>query len=107
MGRVMVDPEAFNTHNGHSSLGSPHVSARYSMKPEGLTEDQLLICAYWINGYSFVQKVWAQLAVNALSDIVWNDEAFQKLVIKESRRRLIHDLVKAHRQDEAAFDDIV
>ncbi len=103
----MVDPEAFQTHNGSSQLVQPYVYPQYWMKPKDLTEDQLLMCAYWINGFSFAQKTWCQLAVSALSDVIWNDEAFKKLVINENRRRLIHALVKAHRQDEAAFDDIV
>jgi hypothetical protein len=103
----MIDPEAFHNHNGNSQLVQPYVYPQYWMKPEGLTDDQLLICAYWINGFSFAQKIWAQLAVSALSDITWNDQAFKKLVIDEKRRQLIHALVRAHRQDEAAFDDIV
>jgi len=77
------------------------------MEPIDLTEDQRLVCAYWINGFSFTQKDWAQFAVSGLADIEWNTEAFKKLVIDEKRRKLIHALVQAHRQDEAAFDDIV
>ena len=45
--------------------------------------------------------------VESLAEVVWNDNAFEKLVIKEERRKLIHGLVRAHRQDEEAFDDIV
>ncbi|KAF7958090.1 hypothetical protein EAE96_003657 [Botrytis aclada] len=40
-------------------------------------------------------------------DIVWNEDAFEKLVVDETRRKLIHALVIAHRQDEASFDDII
>jgi len=40
-------------------------------------------------------------------DVQWNQEAFKTLVIDEDRRILIHALVKAHRNDEEAFDDIV
>ena len=45
--------------------------------------------------------------VEYLVEVKWNDEAFQKLVMKEDRRRLIHGLVKAHRQDGEIFDDFV
>ena len=45
--------------------------------------------------------------VENLEDVVWNEEAFKKLVMKEERRRLIHGLVKAHSQGEETFDDFV
>ena len=45
--------------------------------------------------------------VENLVEFEWNDGAFKKLVMKEERRRLIHGLVKAHRQDEETFDDFV
>jgi AAA+ superfamily predicted ATPase len=52
-------------------------------------------------------KRWCQLAVGAMDDIQWNHQAFQKLVIEEDRRTLIHALVKAHRNDNTTFDDII
>lgn len=103
----MVDAEAYAVHNPSSILTEPFVFAEYFITTRDLTEDQLMFCAYWINGFSFLSKTWGRFIVENLSDIVWNEEAFKKLVMKEERRRLIHGLVKAHRQDESSFDDIV
>jgi ATP-dependent 26S proteasome regulatory subunit len=47
------------------------------------------------------------MIVEAMEDIRWNYKAFQKLVIDEDRRQLIYALVKAHKNDEASFDDII
>lgn len=47
------------------------------------------------------------MVVEAMKDIQWNHEAFQKLVIDEDRRQLVHALVKAHRNDATTFDDII
>ena len=103
----MVDAEAYAVHNPSSILIEPYVFAEYFILTRDLSEDQLIVCAYWINGFSFLSKTWGRFMVEYLSDIVWNEEAFKKLVMKEERRRLIHGLVKAHRQDESSFDDIV
>ena len=85
----------------------PYVYSQNFILTRDLTEEQLMVCAYWINGFSLPRKIWGQFMVDNLVEIVWNDNAFQKLVMKEERRQLIHGLVKAHRQDEEAFDDIV
>ncbi|KAI9647059.1 hypothetical protein NHQ30_005061 [Ciborinia camelliae] len=52
-------------------------------------------------------STWGQFSVNGMTDIVWNEDAFKKLVIDETRRKLIHALVRSHRQDDASFDDII
>ncbi|PWY68964.1 AAA family ATPase [Aspergillus sclerotioniger CBS 115572] len=107
LGRVMVDPPGFYLHNSSSDLNRPWVYAENKLNAVGLSDDQLLICASWISGFSFAQKAWCQLAVTGLSDVEWNHNAFKRLVMAENRRQLIHGLVKAHRQDDAVFDDIV
>jgi len=104
----MVDPEAYRNNNGNSFLYEPYVTAAYFItEHETLSDEQLLISAHWITGFSLAQKSWGQFSVSSLEDVVWNDQAFKKLVIDEDRRILIHALVKSHRHDEASFDDIV
>ncbi|GKZ29803.1 hypothetical protein AbraIFM66950_006553 [Aspergillus brasiliensis] len=107
MGRVMVDPAGYYLHNTSSELNQPWVRSEGFLDTVGLTDDQFLICASWINGFSFAQKAWCQLSVSALSNVEWNHNAFERLVMAENRRQLIHGLVKAHRQDDAVFDDVV
>ncbi|CAI7655887.1 unnamed protein product [Penicillium glandicola] len=107
LGRTMIDPPGYYFHNTGSELNSPLVYAENELNPDGLSDDQLLICDSCINGFSFAQKVWCQLAVRALSEVEWNHNAFKRLVMEEKRRELIHGLVQGHRQDDAAFDDIV
>jgi hypothetical protein len=107
MGRVMADPTGYYFHNSSSDLNTPYVYPIDYLDRNNLSEDQLLICASWINGFTFAHKTWCQLAVAPLADVVWNHDAFKKLVMEKTRRQLVHSLVKAHRQDEAAFDDIV
>jgi hypothetical protein len=106
-GRIMVDPVGFREHNADSVLNNPPVYAEQEMSMDHLTDDDYFLCAYWIAGFSFTHKVWCQIAVEGLQDVQWNASAFDKLVIDEDRKQLIHTLVKAHRNDDSAFDDIV
>lgn len=106
-GRVMIDPIGFLEHNADSILAEPLISEKQIMSMDNLTDIDYLVCAYWVTGFSFTHKTWCQVAVDGLQDVEWNASAFDKLVIDEDRRQLIHTLVKAHRNDETAFDDIV
>ncbi|PYH94743.1 AAA family ATPase [Aspergillus ellipticus CBS 707.79] len=107
LGRVVVDPTGFWLYNSSSEINKPWVYAEGQLDTVGLSDDQLLICSSCINGFSFTQKSWCQLAVTALAEVEWNHNAFKRLVMAENRRQLIHGLVRAHRQDDAVFDDIV
>ena len=109
-GRVMLDAEAFRMYDGSAfKLNSPDIYDRRAITKDmaSLTDDEALLCAYWINGFSLTQKTWGQFAIVHCTDITWNEHAFDKLVIPERRRHMIHMLVRSHRQDEGTFDDIV
>ena len=104
----MVDPEAFRMHADMWILNKPLIYKEKLIDSyDKLNDTQFLVSAYWVNGFCFPHKQWAQLSVLDLKDISWNEEAFSRLVIPETRRRIIHGLVKAHRNNETAFDDIV
>lgn len=103
----MVDPEGYYLHNSASILNDPVVFLEDVRDPHTLPEEEIIFCAAGINGFSFTQKEWCQVAVAGLTEIVWNLDAFQRLVMDENRRRLIHGLVKAHGHNGASFDDII
>lgn len=47
-------------------------------------------------------------AISRLQDIIWNDDAFQGLVLGEKQKTLIHSLVRQHAsQVGSGFDDII
>ena len=47
--------------------------------------------------------------MSQLSDVVWNEKIFESLVLEETQRDLVHDLVQAHGSNgnERVFDDVV
>lgn len=57
-----------------------------------------------ITGFSFTAKAWGQVCVASLENIRFNDSAFQKLVLEESRKKLIKALVQ---YSNDTFSDII
>jgi len=57
-------------------------------KPD-LTEDQLAICSSWLRGYSLTYQKWASFAVEHISDVTWNENAFSELTLPAEYRELI------------------
>ena len=57
-----------------------------------------------ITGFSFTAKAWGQVCVTSFEDIKFNDNAFQQLVLEESRKQLIKALVQYSNE---TFSDII
>ena len=55
-------------------------------------------------GFSFVAKSWCHVLVGGLKEIVFNDKAFDELVLDNSRKRLIRALVRFGGEQ---FEDII
>lgn len=105
-GRVILDPVAFRMYNPNMRLLlNPMVQK--ILKPEELVPEELLICSHRILGFSLAKKEWGAFAVSTLKEIVWNEAAFNKLKIEPKHRDIICSLVKGHRNDTDAFDDII
>ncbi|TQN64981.1 ATPase family AAA domain-containing protein FIGL1 [Colletotrichum shisoi] len=106
----MVDPAAFGSHNPNADeLLKPWVTEEVVVtNPDSWKDEDLLLCNHRILGFSFVQKTWAAFSVSDMSDVVWNDDAFDKLIIAEKKRRMVRLLVQSHRPNsDCSFDDII
>jgi SpoVK/Ycf46/Vps4 family AAA+-type ATPase len=42
-----------------------------------------------------------------LREVVWSDEAFERLVINEKQKTLIHTLIRQHSAQTTPFDDVI
>lgn len=54
-----------------------------------LKDSQLAICSSWLRGYSLTYQKWASFAVEQISDVSWNDDAFNQLTLPAEYRELI------------------
>ena len=72
-----------------------------------LTNDQLLICSAKLRGYSLRNKKWLQFSINYVSEIKWNESAFESLVLPSDHKELILALTESQVQNKDSFDDVI
>ncbi|KAL9114433.1 MAG: hypothetical protein Q9227_001514 [Pyrenula ochraceoflavens] len=75
---------------------------------EEFTEEDLLIASPVALGFSFHDKTWLELKVSALTHIVWNEDAFDSLVLPPEQKGIIKALVESHKFHPAKnVDDVI
>ncbi|KAJ6576105.1 P-loop containing nucleoside triphosphate hydrolase protein [Mycena vulgaris] len=80
-----------------------------SVAVEDLKEDDLLMATPIVYGFSLTAKRWFEFNVGCVTDIEWNENAFNQLAIDPDRKILIRGLVKSHAglNEERSVDDFV
>ncbi|KAF4626492.1 hypothetical protein G7Y89_g11663 [Cudoniella acicularis] len=128
-GRIVIDTESFDRHNPSRSVDYtdslkatdyriaeiPNVSFKtlvnavdndYAMEEVApkvrLTADGHLICKSTVPGYSLKLKKW-----HFVSEIVWNDNAFSKLVLPDDTKDILMSFVESQVENKNAFDDVI
>jgi hypothetical protein len=77
------------------------------MKRIPLTRDQLILCTPLIKGYALKTKKWLQFFVDAVTEIQWNNSAFESLVLPEDQKELILSFAESQIMYKTKFDDFV
>lgn len=106
-GRIMVDPDAFYAHSPNQWLVRGPSLSRRRVAPQSLHDGDEAFCFHRVLGFSFTQKRWASFAVSRITEVMWNPNAFEKLILAPRKREVIKSLVQSHGTGTAAFDDIV
>ncbi|KAI0634518.1 P-loop containing nucleoside triphosphate hydrolase protein [Trametes polyzona] len=83
-----------------------HVRSRNPRDDSELTEEDLILTPPVLYGFSLTDKMWLEFNVQLVQPIIWNDEAFENLVLPNDRKILLQSLVEAHNSD-MSFDDFV
>jgi len=72
------------------------------------TEEELLLASPVVLGFAFSEKLWLEFTVSGISDVVFNDEAFNSLVLPENQKSIIKALVSSHAfHASRSIDDII
>lgn len=90
----MVDCESYATMvpAARQVLSNPHPTLRLEVVPEA----ELHLCSPTVLGFSFSAKKWGRLDVDNFTDIQWNPNAFDDLVLSEDKKTLIKSVVFAN-----------
>jgi hypothetical protein len=91
------------------------VAAQQELPPkeEGInvdefTEEELLLASPVVLGFAFGEKLWLEFAVSAIADVVYNDRAFDSLVLPENQKSIVKALVSSHAfHAHKSIDDII
>ncbi len=113
--RVIIDTAAFNLFNPNNSVGVrelPKVDNTDkalvdAKQPRSLSDDELLLCTDVFRAYSLSDKEWFRILVNKVTDIAWDDKAFQSLVLPEDQKDLILAFADSQVKNEHQFDDVI
>jgi hypothetical protein len=104
-GRVMIDPVAFRTKDPDSILINPEADTNVDL--ESLDDQDRICTSHRILGFSFQQKRWGAFAVSRMSDVVWNQGAFDLVIMPEKKHAIIRTLVQSHLSSVNLFGDII
>ncbi|KAK4508797.1 hypothetical protein PRZ48_002536 [Zasmidium cellare] len=76
-----------------------------------ITDEEAILCPGSVFGFALADKCWAELRIDNLQEIHWNDAAYSRLEMDAEYKQVIRALVEAHRKhskpDSEEFDDII
>ncbi|KAM5546005.1 hypothetical protein V8D89_000131 [Ganoderma adspersum] len=113
-GSAAQQTDEWGNYNPHPPTNNANVQtfqARNKVPRETveLTVDELMLTPPVVYGFSLADKTWRELFefnIQHVQPIVWNDEAFENLVLPDDRKDLLKSLVESHNSD-SGFDDFV
>ena len=103
--RYMIDPVTYK--KLHKSYATP---LQDGLGPELFSAEKPpadpfpLLLPATINGFNMRNKKWEELDVDRISDVCWNTEAFDNLVIDDTTRKLIKALVMRQLEADKGTD---
>jgi hypothetical protein len=103
-GRIIIDAEAFVTFHPHTGI-----SLTGELSDE-LDDNQRMVASNMVYGYALNEKEWVQFFLGCSSEIVWDSQAFDSLVLpreQENLKDLILAFAKAQSKKLDDFDDVV
>lgn len=82
---------------------------RSKTKNTQLTDDQRMLANHSVKAFSLDEKRWFELDIDKLSEVNWNLQCFDQLVLPSESKDLIRALVVTHtaKRNHDDFDDII
>ena len=100
----MIDMRTFRTLHPHNASSFGNTGNDLGLDVVKDDERFKYLLPPLIKGYNLRRKAWNDLAVDRLSDVKWNREAFHSLVIEQNAKSLIEALVVSQLEGEKSTD---
>lgn len=72
------------------------------------TDEEYLIASPVVLGFAFAEKLWLEFTVSGIKDIVWNEGAYDSLVLEDNTKDIVKALVESHKYHPAeSIDDVI
>lgn len=72
------------------------------------TEEELIIASPIVLGFAFSEKLWLEFSISGVSEIEWNEDAFDSLVLPDNQKSIVKALVESHTFNAAQnIDDVI
>lgn len=72
-----------------------------------LTPEQHLLASPYVRGYSLRDREWLTFLIDNIEDIVWQENAFNSLVMSEEQKALILSFAESQMKNRGGFDDVI
>ncbi|RKF81521.1 hypothetical protein GcC1_025002 [Golovinomyces cichoracearum] len=77
-------------------------------EPPVFTDEEYLIASPVVLGFAFAEKLWLEFTVRGIKDIIWNDGAYDSLVLEDNTKSIVKALVESHKYHPAKnIDDVI
>jgi hypothetical protein len=77
-------------------------------KEREFTEEELLVASPVVLGFAFSEKLWLEFTISGISDIEWDVDAFDSLVLASNQKSIVKALVESHTFHAAEnIDDVI
>lgn len=72
------------------------------------TEEELLVSSPVVLGFAFSEKLWLEFTISGISEIEWDADAFDSLVLPNNQKSIVKALVESHTFHAAEnIDDVI
>ncbi|KAL3425244.1 AAA family ATPase [Phlyctema vagabunda] len=106
--RVIIDSRMFGIFKAPNRVKLTERKTNFSDSDKDLstlTKEDLIISHFRIPGFSLYDKKWCWFSVEMIQPVLFNEGAFDTLLLPRNHKDLVHALVKNHGSDD--FDDLI
>ncbi|KAK4225058.1 P-loop containing nucleoside triphosphate hydrolase protein [Podospora fimiseda] len=99
--------DATNNASDLDAVSTPRQTTDRKEDLSPLSDEECLMTSPWLIGFDLKAKKWGRFCIDNLSDIEWNDKAFDNLVSRGGEKHLAWDFVESKAHSTQDVDDFV